>query len=111
LRRQFRPACSGVDLAKFQDFGQTAESMGREDPDVLYKNYREAIKEQGTLMSSGNWFSVRGWGEFLTFNRDYGNRSLTVQCISSELGSHAYLIENPKGFLAEIAWSTKVKHH
>jgi hypothetical protein len=42
--------------AKFQTFGQTAESMGRENPDMLYKNYREVIKEQGTLMSSANWF-------------------------------------------------------
>jgi hypothetical protein len=47
---------SGWDKQKFQDFGQTAESMGRENPDMLYKNYREVIKEQGTLMSSGNWF-------------------------------------------------------
>jgi len=33
--------------------------MGRENPDMLYKNYREVIKEQGTLMSSGNWTGVR----------------------------------------------------
>ena len=44
---------------KISGLGQTAESMGREDPDMLYKNYRKAIKEQGILMSSGNWLLER----------------------------------------------------
>ena len=36
-------------LAKFQHSGQTAEFMGHENPDMLYKHYRDVIKEQGDI--------------------------------------------------------------
>ena len=36
-------------LAKFQHAGQTAEFMGHANPDMLYKHYRDVIKEQGDI--------------------------------------------------------------
>jgi integrase len=40
-------------LAKFQHSGQTAEFMGHANPDMLYKHYRDVIKEQGDI--DGFW--------------------------------------------------------
>ena len=36
-------------LAKFQHAGQTAEFMGHANPDMLYKHYRDVIKEQSDI--------------------------------------------------------------
>jgi hypothetical protein len=43
LRRSY----GSFHLAKFRHAGNTAENMGRRNTDMLYKHYRDVIKDQG----------------------------------------------------------------
>jgi hypothetical protein len=36
-------------LAKFRHSGNTAENMGHRNTDMLYKHYRDVIKDQGDV--------------------------------------------------------------
>jgi len=47
--RTKRKAFSGLSLAKFRHAGDIAENVGHRSTDMLYKHYRDVIKEQSDI--------------------------------------------------------------
>ena len=47
-------------LARFRHAGDTAENMGHRSTDMLYKHYRDVIKEQGDI--DAFWKLIPSWG-------------------------------------------------
>jgi hypothetical protein len=49
-----RHSYASYHLAKNQHAGLTSESIGHRDTNMLYRHYRDLIKEQGILTHFGN---------------------------------------------------------